>query len=231
VDKLVDYLCIIQARVSSSRLPSKIMLDLAGKTLIERVYESVSKSKRINKIIVSTSDEATDDIVELKLKHLNISCFRGDLNNVLKRFYDTAMKYRCKNIIRVTADNPLMDGEVIDKLIELYESKKNVDYSKFQNAIYGLSAEVFSFKALEISYRNSRNSFDREHVTPYIIDKGNLLSVDIEEKYNFPDIRATIDTLDDYIKMQNFYLFCKLKNYPMDINTFVEVENDKNNDN
>ena len=204
------------------------MLDLAGKTLLERAYESVSKSKKIKKIIISTSDETTDDIVEKKLKDLNISYFRGDLNNVLKRFYDTATKYQCKNIIRVTADNPLMDGEVIDKLIELYESKKDVDYSKFNNAIYGLSAEVFTFSTLEIAYINSRNNFDREHVTPYIIDKGNVLSIDIEEKYRFPDVRASIDTLDDYIKMQKFYLSCKLNNYPMDINTFIKVENDKN---
>lgn len=230
MDKLVDYLCIIQARVNSSRLPSKIMLDLAGKTLIERVYQSVEKSKKINKIVVATSDAKTDDIVESKLKNLNITYFRGDLNNVLKRFYDTANKYKCKNIIRVTADNPLMDGRVIDNLIELYESKEEVNYSRFSNAIYGLSAEVFTFNTLKIAYENSRDSFDREHVTPYIIDKGNVLSKDIEKKYNYPNVRATIDTLEDYIKMQKFYLFCKEHKHPMDINTFIEVENDKNND-
>lgn len=224
MDKLVDYLCIIQARVNSSRLPSKIMLDLAGKTLLERVYQSVSKSKKINTIIVATSNQESDDILESKLEDIEISYFRGDLNNVLKRFYDTATKYKCKNIIRVTADNPLMDGKLIDDLIEVYESKVDTNYSKFKNAVYGLSAEIFTFEILEKAFIHARNDYDREHVTPYIIDNGNILSVDIEEKYKFPNISVTIDTLDDYIKMQKFYLFCKLNKYSMDIDSYLEVK-------
>lgn len=191
MDKLVEYLCIIQARVNSTRLPSKVMLDLAGKTLLERVYQSVSKSKKINQIIVATSKQRTDDIIELKLNELNIDCYRGDLDNVLKRFYETAVKYDAKNIIRITADNPLMDGKIIDDLIELYISK-NSSYSMFSNAVYGLSAEVFSFNALELAYKNARDDFDKEHVTPYIRDNCEVYIQDIQEKYKLPDLRATL---------------------------------------
>lgn len=222
MDKLVKYLCIIQARVNSSRLPSKIMLDLAGKTLIERVYESVSKSKKIDKIIVATSSEETDDILGLKLASLNIPLYRGNLNNVLKRFYDTAHKYECQHIIRVTADNPLMDGIIIDDLIELYESKENIDYSKFSNAIYGLSAEIFSFSALSLAYQYGKSKYEQEHVTPYIIENCNKFLFDIEKKYRLPHLSASIDTLEDYIKIQNFYLLCQLSNEPMEINTFIK---------
>ena len=92
MDKLVKYLCIIQARVNSSRLPAKVMLDLDGKTLLERVYQSVQTSTKIDKIIVATSNENTDDIIELKLSTLGVTVYRGSLNNVLERFYDAAKK-------------------------------------------------------------------------------------------------------------------------------------------
>lgn len=225
---MVEYLCIIQARINSTRLPSKIMLDLAGKTILERVYESVSKSKKIDEIVVSTSIEQTDDIVELKLNELKISCFRGDLDNVLKRFYDTANHYNAKNIIRITADNPLMDGTIIDNLIELFESK-NTDYSMFSNAIYGLSAEVFTFNSLKLAYINAKSDFDKEHVTPYIKNNSKCYITDITEKYKLPEISATVDTLDDYIKINKFYMFCQKQDCSMDINNFIKYQVKKSN--
>lgn len=220
MDKLVEYLCIIQARLNSSRLPAKIMLDLAGKTLLERVYQTVFLSKKIDKIIVSTSGEDSDDIVELKLKSLGIEYYRGDLNNVLKRFFDTSEKYKAKNIIRITADNPLMDSKVIDELILHYESSE-ADYSMFTNAIYGLSAEIFSYNALKQAYENSRDDFDREHVTPYIKDNCKVNNIDIDEKYQIPSLSVTVDTLMDYIKMQQFYLFCEDNKIEANIDNFI----------
>lgn len=223
MDKLVDYLCIIQARLNSSRLPAKIMLDLAGKTLIERVYETVSESKRIDKIIVATSDEATDDITAKKLDSLSIDYYRGDLNNVLKRFLDASKKYNPKNIIRITADNPLMDARVIDELINFYEMNE-VDYSMFTNAIYGLSAEVFSYKSLLQANENACSDYDKEHVTPYIQNKLKVNNTDIKEKYKQPNLSVTIDTLEDYIQMQNFYLYCQKNNIKSDIDNYMKWE-------
>lgn len=221
MDDLVEYLCIIQARLNSSRLPAKIMLDLAGKTLLERVHETVSRSVRINKIVIATSNEKTDNIVELKLKSLGIEFFKGDLNNVLKRFYDVAQKYKAKNIVRITADNPLMDSTVIDNLIIEYE-KKDVEYSMFSNGIYGLSAEVFSFKSLAVAYKNVTEDFDKEHVTPYIRNNCKTHITEIEKKFRKPDIRATIDTLEDYIKMQEFYLYCDNNGIVANMDNFIK---------
>ena len=220
---MVDYLCIIQARMNSSRLPAKVMLDLGGKTLLERVYETVSKSKRIDIIVVATSNKLSDDIIEFKLNSINIPCFRGDLDNVLKRFYDTSNQYPCKNIIRITADNPLMDANIIDILIENYEND-GVNYSMFKNGIYGLSAEVFSKETLDKAYLNARNNFDREHVTPYI--KENFLTkiYIMPYPYNQPQLSVSIDTLEDYIKMQKFYL--KYSQYNID--TFLENNSNEN---
>ena len=207
MDKLVEYLCIVQARVNSTRLPAKVMLDLGGKTLIERVVETVSRSKKINEIIIATSKESTDDIIKEKFKDSKIYVYRGSLDNVLERFYSASRKFKAKNIVRITADNPFMEASLIDKLIEVFETN-DCDYSMFTNAVYGLSAEIFSYNALKEAYEFARNDFDKEHVTPYIKDNSKVYTEDIEEKYRKPDIRATIDTLNDYIKIQKFYFYC-----------------------
>jgi spore coat polysaccharide biosynthesis protein SpsF len=225
MDKLVRYLCIIQARINSSRLPGKVMLDLAGKTLLERVYDSVVQSKKIDKVIVATSNQYQDDIIEKKLKSLKIKCFRGDLNNVLKRFFNTAESIEAENIVRITADNPMMDHRVIDNLIYHYESEE-CDYSSFSKAVYGLSAEVFSVNVLNMAYKESENEYDQEHVTPYIKRNCKVNIVDIEKKYQKPDFRATIDSLEDYIKLQNFYLYCEKNSVVADIDTFLLISND-----
>jgi spore coat polysaccharide biosynthesis protein SpsF len=224
VDKLVKYLCIIQARINSSRLPGKVMLDLAGKTLLERTYNSVSRSKKINKTIVATSNLDQDNIIEKKLKILNIECFRGDLNDVLKRFFDASETYSAENIVRITADNPMMDSKVIDDLILFYE-KSDCDYSIFSNGIYGLSAEVFSQKILQEAYENAHDNYDREHVTSYIRNNSKTSIVDIDKKYRQPKISATIDTLEDYIKIQNFYLSCKENSIKASIDSFILTMN------
>jgi spore coat polysaccharide biosynthesis protein SpsF (cytidylyltransferase family) len=203
------------------------MLDLAGKTLVERVYETVSKSTRLNKIVVATSIEKSDDIINIKLTNLGIECFRGDLNNVLKRFFDASQKYKAKNIIRITADNPLMDAKLIDDLILHYE-KSGSEYSMFSNAIYGLSAEIFSYHVLSKAYKNARNDLDREHVTPYIKDTCKTSIIDMTKKYKKPELSATVDTLDDYIKMQKFYLLCQENNIQANIDNFLKSNTDEN---
>lgn len=220
MDKLVKYLCIIQARLNSSRLPAKIMLDLGGKPLIQRVYESVDKSTRLDKIVVATSTNTTDDIVAYKLTQNNIEYFRGDLDNVLSRYYHCACHFQAQNIIRVTADNPLCDGELIDQLIEAYE-RNECQYIAWSGGVYGLTAEVFAFSQLQDAYCNARNDFDKEHVTPYIKDQSKSLFEPIAAPYNHPEIRATIDTLDDYIRMQTFYLECNKHGVEATIDTYL----------
>ncbi len=200
------------------------MLDLAGKTLLERTYNSVSRSKKINKTIVATSNLDQDNIIEKKLKILNIECFRGDLNDVLKRFFDASETYSAENIVRITADNPMMDSKVIDDLILFYE-KSDCDYSIFSNGIYGLSAEVFSRKILQEAYENAHDNYDREHVTSYIRNNSKTSIVDIDKKYRQPKISATIDTLEDYIKIQNFYLSCKENSIKASIDSFILTMN------
>ncbi len=196
------------------------MLDLAGKTLLERVYNTVLKSKKISKTIIATSNLDQDNIIESKLDLLGIECFRGDLNNVLKRFFSASEVYKAENIVRITADNPLMDYRVIDDLIFHYESS-DCDYSSFSNGVYGLSAEVFSRKAIHEAYTESQSDYDKEHVTPYIKNNCKTNIIDIEKKYRRPEISATIDSLKDYIKIQNFYLHCERSAIEPNIDNFI----------
>ena len=218
---MVKYLCIIQARTSSTRLPAKIMLDLDGQILLQRCIQSVKKSKYIDKIVVATSENSEDDIVEDKLKYLGVNCFRGSLDNVLERFYKCAKSYEALNIVRVTADNALVEGELIDKLIEVYE-KENMDYAVFEESIYGISSEVFSYKSCEKAFYSTEDAYDIEHVTPYIKKNFKSHFELIEEAYQGSDIRATIDTFEDYIRMQKFYFFCKKNDLEANLDTYLK---------
>lgn len=218
---MVKYLCIIQARTSSSRLPAKIMLDLDGQTLLQRVIQSVSKSKYLDKIVVVTSSNSEDDIVEDKLNDIGVDCFRGSLDNVLERFYKCAKSYEAINIVRVTADNALVEGKLIDKLIDIYE-KEDVDYAVFEESVYGISSEVFSYKSLEKTFSSTEDVYDIEHVTPYIKKNFKSHFELIEEAYRGSDIRATIDTFEDYIRMQKFYFFCKKSSLEANLDTYLK---------
>lgn len=204
---MVEYLTIIQARITSNRLPAKVMLDLGGKTLLERVIESAAVSHKSTKVIVATSNDSTDDIIEEKMTALGIDVYRGSLSNVLKRFYEASCKYEANNIIRLTADNPF-NGCLIDHLIEIFEQDNDIDYAMFSNGIYGLSPEIMSYKALKKAYENATDLSDQEHITPYIKREFKTNLSDIGEAYKFPNIRATIDVLDDYVLMQKFFLSC-----------------------
>lgn len=198
-----------------------MMLDLAGKTLLQRVYEVVEKSKLINKIVIATSNEESDDLIELKAKELGYDVFRDSLNNVLERFYNCARFYNAKNIIRICGDSPVISYKHIDKIIKKIELNKN-DYCSFKNSVYGISPEVFTFEVLEKAFFNYRNDYDKEHVTPYIIENTNVLIPDIEDLYKRPEIRTTIDTLEDYIKMVKFSFYCRDNCLEMNIDTFLE---------
>jgi spore coat polysaccharide biosynthesis protein SpsF len=219
---MVDFLCIIQARLNSSRLPAKVMMNLGGVTLLQRVYETVSKSRSIDKIVIATSDQVSDNIIAQHSKKMDVTCFRGSLNNVLKRFYDASKLYNAKNIVRITADNPLMDAELIDSLIDHFKSSSpGGDYSMFNNGVYGLSAEVFSFSVLKNAFNNTDSDPDKEHVTPYIRNNFIVNNIDIHSPYNRPELSATIDTIEDYKRMESFYLFCEDRNYEQNIDNYI----------
>jgi len=164
--------CIIQARMNSSRFPAKIMAPINNKNLLTCVIDRV-KLSNIKNIIVATTNNPCDDIIEnLVYNKSNIfGIYRGDENDVLKRYIDTMKHCKFDVAIRVTADCPLIDPININELLEEYANYPNSDYIWFENMPEGIwSAELVSLKALELIYNNTNEPYYREHVTPYIRD-------------------------------------------------------------
>lgn len=167
---------IIQARISSSRLPGKVLKDLCGEPMLLRQIERVKSCRMADQIVVATSDEASDDpIAELCAKS-RIACFRGSLGNVLSRYLGAAVAFGpTEHVVRLTADCPLADPDVIDACIALHLAN-GADYTsnKLGSATelgptypVGLDVEVMTFTGLDHVYRVASDPYDLEHVTPH----------------------------------------------------------------
>jgi len=193
--------CIIQARMGSTRLPGKTMEKITkDERVIDFVVEQLKFSKIIEKIIVAIPDSIEDDVTYNHLLSKKIQTYRGSLKNVLDRYYQCAKNISSSVIVRVTADCPLIDPEIVDKVITKF-IKNKFDYvsnTHPRTFPYGTETEVFSFNALEKAWNETRNDFDREHVTPYFYKNPNKFSIGnvIQEK-NQSNYRWTIDYNED----------------------------------
>lgn len=210
----MNIVCIIQARTTSSRLPNKVLLSLpygSNKTVLEQVIERVKKSKLINKIVVATTMNKTDDQIEKLCQNFNIVCSRGSENNVLSRYYQAARENNAELVVRITSDCPCIDAEIIDGLIEKHLKEKN-DYtsnSLIRSYPHGLDCEVFSFRLLEEAFNNATEKFEKEHVTPYIYKtnkaKFKIGYLVLKDSKEYEKIRITLDTKEDYTLLCSVY--------------------------
>jgi spore coat polysaccharide biosynthesis protein SpsF len=192
--------CIVQARMGSSRLPGKVMEKIEGKFLLDYVLEQLKAAENIDKIIIATTTLSNDEVICKFLSSKNIEFFRGSSEDVLDRYYQCAKKFSIDIIVRITADNPLIDPNIIDMMINEYENKK-VDY--LTNTLertfpYGTEVEIFSSKILENTWKNAKKPSEREHVTPFIRDpKNKFVLMNIKNSENFSNLRYTVDKIDD----------------------------------
>jgi len=201
---------IIQARMTSTRLPKKVLLPLCGKTVLEVVIDRLDKYKK-NIIIATTDDGSEKPIVDL-CKSINVKYFQGSVNNVLQRYYESAKNNGAKNndiIVRITSDCPLIDATMMEKVIDMYTTK-NYDYvsNRIKRTVpVGLDVEVFNFKLLEYVYYNATEEFEKEHVTPYIYlsNKDNFKLGSYEEQEDNSQYRLTLDEEKDYLAIQEVY--------------------------
>ena len=202
--------CVIQARMGSSRLPGKILLNGYDRPLLIHLIERIKKSKKIDKIIVATSKNKLDDIIFNLCKKNKTEVFRGDEKNVLLRYFNCAKKYKISTIVRITSDCPLIDHTIIDKMIQNYEIGKYDFYGNTHPATFpdGYDIEIFSFQALKKSFYNSKNNFQKEHVTPFIWDNPDkfLIGNYKNKKGNLHNhYRLTLDFIEDYYLI--FFIF------------------------
>lgn len=203
---MVKVLCIIQARLTSSRLPNKVLQELGetGLTLLEHLYQRLQQSKLIDKIVCAIPDNSDNDSLAEFLDTHDISYYRGSENNVLSRFYNCAKIYTPEIVIRSTADNPCVDWKFADKLIDAIGNK---DYVSGTGGPIGTSLEVFKLGALNKAYAAATEEVYREHVTPFIYRNPDLFSIARVPYYlNLNNTyRLTVDTKDDMELMNLIY--------------------------
>jgi glutamate-1-semialdehyde 2,1-aminomutase/spore coat polysaccharide biosynthesis protein SpsF len=198
---------IVQARMNATRLPGKVLLDIAGAPMLVRVVERVQAARLVDAVVVATSDGASDDAVAAICQQRGLTCFRGHETDVLDRFYGAARSAGAETVVRITADCPLMDPAVIDKVIAAFDG---VDYAAnvFRYTYPdGLDVEVFSFAALERAHREARDPVDREHVTPFIRTSGRFAVAGVENDIDLSkkNYRWTVDEPKDLEFVRNVY--------------------------
>lgn len=195
-------LIIVQARMTSTRLPGKVMARVRGVTLLERLLRRLAWVPAPHRTIVATTVNETDDVIVAEAARVGVAAYRGSEDDVLSRFAEAAHEHGGEVIVRVTSDCPLMDPTVADEVIRAFFTAPRVDYAS--NTVgprtfpRGLDVEVFSRAALEAADRGAHHPADREHVTPFIYrspDRFSLRSVTHEDDYSAH--RWTVDTEDD----------------------------------
>lgn len=197
---------IIQARIGSTRLPYKMMLTLHGKPLIEWVIKRVQKSKLLDEIIVAIPVSEDNDILEKYIQKLGIKVFRGSESNVLNRFYESVKLENATQIVRICADNPLIDGIELDNLVNFYQT--NIcDYAYNhipKNNLYpdGLGAEIISFDLLKNLNDIVESQHHKEHCLSYVHDNAEKYIIKTfnppDKNLHHPELKFDVDTFDDY---------------------------------
>ena len=238
---MIKVVLIIQARMSSTRLPGKSMMPLAGKPLVYRMVERLKKCKQIDEIVIATSDQPEDKILVDLAKELDVSYFQGNLLDVRDRYLQAAEKFQADYIVRIPADNPMPDAIEIDKLIGFHLEKNSSGFSsnlaQVNNSEYldGIGAEIFSTKLLQESIARSSSQIVKEHVHRNFFDYSTQTPVDSSwcpiaspnapAELRRPDIILDVNTMDDYTKIKRIYdnLYPKNSNFTtVDVINFLD---------
>ncbi len=210
-------LAILQARMTSTRLPGKVMAPLLGEPMIGRQIERLRRCKLIDRLVVATSADRSDDPLAIYCEGLDLTVYRGSLNDVLDRFRVAASLFpRAKAVVRLTADCPLTDPELIDKVIE-HHHEANADYTSntLGSRTYpqGLDAEVIRPEVLAEAAEKATDPYEREHVTPYIYRRPEIYRLaGIARHQSLARLRWTVDTPQDMAFVRDVYA----KLYPYD---------------
>lgn len=191
----------VQARMGSTRLPGKVMLKVLDKPLLEYLVERLKQVKAADEVVILTSTDAADDVIANYCKDHNISFFRGSNANVLDRYYQAAQASKPEAIVRITADCPLIDPDVVDEVIKFF---KDHSYDYVSNGLErtyprGLDTEIFSYKVLEQAWKHAKKDEEKEHVTPYIYRHPELFLVkNLSLQPRADHHRWTVDTPEDF---------------------------------
>jgi spore coat polysaccharide biosynthesis protein SpsF len=208
---MTGVVAIIQARIGSTRLPGKVLMDIGGKPMLARVMERAARAGTLDEIVVATTTEHADDRIVSLCEERGWESFRGSEADVLDRYYQAARAYQADHIVRITSDCPLIDPGVVDRVVrEFLEGQPTIDYACnfLPGRTYprGLDTEVMTFRALETCWKEDGNPAHREHVTQYILRHPALFR--IHGVVNATDLsrhRWTVDTVEDLTLVRRIY--------------------------
>lgn len=196
-------LAVIQARMSSKRLPGKVLMEINGKPMLQWVIEAAQAAKMVDRVVVATSDRAEDNELFQSINAF-VDVYRGSLDDVLGRFYRAALFYKPSHIVRLTGDCPMLKPEIIDATIRRhlegnYDYTCNFDFPTVPNG-NGLDVEVFTMDTLLRAAKLATSDYDREHVTPFM----RTFRVGKFVEFERPDSKLSVDTQEEFEKMLNF---------------------------
>lgn len=204
----MNIVAIVQARMGSTRLPGKVLMDLSGKTVLARVVERLQRAGLISQILVATTDLSLDNPIVAECREISVPVFRGDQDDVLDRYYRAAQFANADVIVRITSDCPLIDPEITDKTIAAFVEAKAEYVSNVITRTYprGLDTEVMSLAALGRAWAKASKPYQREHVTPYIYEHPDEFKISlITDIENNSGYRWTLDTPEDLAFIRAIY--------------------------
>lgn len=199
---------IIQARMSSARLPGKVLLPVAGAPMLARQVERLQRASKIDQLVIATTTDGCDDAIADLGEELRVQIYRGSREDVLDRFYRAAKPLSPSHVVRLTADCPLCDWQLIDRLID-FALERDCDYAS--NTLRptwpdGLDVEMVRFAALEEAWGDEATAVEREHVTPLIIARpGRFSQAGLENDVDLSELRWTVDEPRDYAFVVQIY--------------------------
>jgi spore coat polysaccharide biosynthesis protein SpsF len=205
-------LAIIQARMSSSRLPGKVLLDLAGQPVLQRVVSRLSRASLLDEVLVATTTDSSDDALAQFCEEQSILCSRGSVFDVLDRYYQAAQLSKAELIVRVTADCPMIDPGEVDRVIRAF-MQSDADFAAnrlpppfVRSTPIGMDTEVVTRAGLERAWKEAREAYEREHVMPYfyaVPGRFKVLLVDMDPPLGH--LRFTVDTPADLEQARTIY--------------------------
>jgi spore coat polysaccharide biosynthesis protein SpsF len=204
----MNVVAIVQARMGSTRLPGKVLMDLAGETVLGRVVRRLRRALLIDNIVVATTDCRTDDAIVRECHRLGVPTFRGSETDVLDRYYWAAREYAASTVVRITSDCPLIDAQLVDETIRIFQEQRADYASNTLSRTYprGLDIELFTMAALEQAWREAHQPYEREHVTPYFYEHPELFRlVSQHAQIDYSQYRWTLDTNEDLELLRTIY--------------------------
>lgn len=207
---------IIQARMMATRLPGKVLLEVMGRPLLSYMLEALEHCLSIKEIIIATTNNGQDDPIVSFAQNYDLKIYRGSEDDVLDRHYQAAKKYECEHIMRLTADCPLIQPHICDKVAQLYFSS-GCDYALTgQTFAEGIDCEIFSFEALGRAWKEARLKSEMEHVTLHFRNKPELFQTEtLENETDDGKYRVTVDEPNDFQVVKEIleHLYGKRKSY------------------